>query len=69
MRGLAVETFAARNLLGTPDEVRQQVEAYRAAGVTHLAGLLFVANTVDEFLAQMRLFAREVVAAFPEAAV
>ncbi|MDR7486610.1 MAG: TIGR03619 family F420-dependent LLM class oxidoreductase [Armatimonadota bacterium] len=68
MRGLAVETFAARNLLGTPDEICRQVEAYRAAGVTHLAGLLFVANTVEEFLASQRLFAREVMAAFPEEA-
>jgi alkanesulfonate monooxygenase SsuD/methylene tetrahydromethanopterin reductase-like flavin-dependent oxidoreductase (luciferase family) len=67
MRGLAVESFLARNLLGTPEDIRRQVEAYRAAGVTHLAGLLFVANTVDEFLESMRLFGREVVAAFPEA--
>jgi alkanesulfonate monooxygenase SsuD/methylene tetrahydromethanopterin reductase-like flavin-dependent oxidoreductase (luciferase family) len=67
LRGLAVESFAQRNLLGAPEEIRQQVEAYRAAGVTHLAGLLFVANTVQEFLDAMRLFASEVVAAIPEA--
>ncbi len=68
MRGLAVESFAERNLLGTPEDIRRQVEAYRHAGVTHLAGLLFVANTVAEFLESMRLFAREVIAAFPEVA-
>lgn len=66
MRHQAVASFAERNLLGTPDDIRRQVEAYRAAGVTHLAGLLFVANTVEEFLDRLRLFGREVVSAFPE---
>jgi probable F420-dependent oxidoreductase len=66
MRHHAVASLAQRNLLGTPEDIRRQVEAYRAAGATHLAGLLFVANTVDEFLDALRLFGREVVPAFPE---
>ncbi|MDR7420575.1 MAG: TIGR03619 family F420-dependent LLM class oxidoreductase [Armatimonadota bacterium] len=66
MRGRAIDSFATRNLLGTPDEISAQIEAYQAAGVTHLAGLLFVANTVEEFLESVRLFGREIVAAFPE---
>ena len=49
------------NLIGTPDSIRRQVAAYAEAGVDHLAGLLFVGNTVDEMLAQMRLFAETVV--------
>jgi alkanesulfonate monooxygenase SsuD/methylene tetrahydromethanopterin reductase-like flavin-dependent oxidoreductase (luciferase family) len=55
-----------RALVGTPEDICRQVEAYRAAGVTHLAGLLFAADTLAEFRQQMRLFGREVVAAFPE---
>jgi probable F420-dependent oxidoreductase len=54
------------NLIGTPDGICRQVERYAAAGVDHLAGLLFVGNTVDEMLAQMRLFAQTVVAAFAD---
>jgi hypothetical protein len=35
--------------------------ALKAAGVTHLLGLYFAVNTVDELLDQMTLFAEEVV--------
>lgn len=64
LRGQPVDSFAQRNLLGSPAEIRRQVRAYQEAGVTHLAGLLFTANTVEEFLESMRLFAREVMPEF-----
>lgn len=52
----------ARNLVGTPDEVLEQIDAYRHAGVTTLAGLLFAENTVEETRTAMSVFSREVIA-------
>src|SRR5699024_10335120 len=46
----------ARNLVGTPDEVIDQVRAYAGAGVSTFAGLLFACNTVDETVDAMRQF-------------
>lgn len=64
LRGQDLARVEERCLVGTPDQICRQVEAYRAAGVTHLSGLLFAADTLAEFREQMRLFGREVVAAF-----
>jgi probable F420-dependent oxidoreductase len=66
LRGVDVATYVAANLVGTPDQVRAKVAAYREAGASHLCGLLFVGNTVDEMLEQVRLFARHVLPEFPE---
>ncbi len=49
------------NLIGTPAEVVEKALALEAAGVTHLLGLYFAVNTVEELLDQMTLFAEEVV--------
>ncbi|MBM3560864.1 MAG: TIGR03619 family F420-dependent LLM class oxidoreductase, partial [Alphaproteobacteria bacterium] len=48
------------NLVGTPAEVVDKANALREAGVTHLLGLYFAANTVPELLDQMQLFAEDV---------
>lgn len=56
--------LAARNLIGTPDELADRVRAYLDAGVTTFAGLLFAANTVEETVRQMRLFRDEVMTRF-----
>jgi probable F420-dependent oxidoreductase len=48
------------NLIGTPSEVIDKANAFREAGVTHLLGLYFAANSVQELLDQMQLFAEEV---------
>ena len=53
--------LAARNLIGTPDEVLAAVERYRDAGVTTFAGLLFAENTVPATVDAMRQFAEEVI--------
>jgi len=52
----------SRNLVGTPEQVLEQVEHYREAGATTLAGLLFAANTVRETEDDMALFSQEVIA-------
>jgi len=48
------------NLIGTPAELIDKASAFREAGVTHLLGLYFAANTVSELLDQMQVFAEEV---------
>lgn len=50
-----------RNLVGTPEEVRQQVAAYVEAGVDTFAGLLFACDTVQETRDAMRRFACDVI--------
>jgi probable F420-dependent oxidoreductase len=66
LKDVDTSAYEAINLIGTPDEIRRRVARYAEAGVSHLCGLLFVGNTVDELLAQMRLFAETVIPAFPE---
>lgn len=56
--------LAARNLIGTPDQVADQIARYEAAGVDCLAGLLFAANTMAETIEQIRLFRDEVMVRF-----
>jgi alkanesulfonate monooxygenase SsuD/methylene tetrahydromethanopterin reductase-like flavin-dependent oxidoreductase (luciferase family) len=51
------------NLIGTPDAVIEKALAFRAAGVTHLLGLYFAAQSVTELLDQMQLFAERVMPA------
>ncbi|HZB92713.1 MAG TPA: TIGR03619 family F420-dependent LLM class oxidoreductase [Stellaceae bacterium] len=48
------------NLVGSVDAVVAKAEALKAAGVTHFLGLYFAANSVQELLDQMQLFAEEV---------
>lgn len=66
MKDVGIETYMTTNLLGTPDDIARQVEGLEAVGVSHLCGLYFVGNTVDEMLDQVRLFAKHVLPAFPD---
>ena len=55
------EDLLARNLVGTPDEIAEQVDRYRRAGVTTLAGLLFATDTVASTVEAMTLFSKEII--------
>jgi alkanesulfonate monooxygenase SsuD/methylene tetrahydromethanopterin reductase-like flavin-dependent oxidoreductase (luciferase family) len=66
MKDTGLDKYMADNLIGTPDEVCAKVAAFEEAGLDGFFATLFVANTVDEMLEQMRLFARYVIPAFPE---
>ncbi len=59
----AVEHYRAGNLLGTPDDVIEQVRAFERAGVAHL-GVVMIGGTMDELMADMELFAARVLPAF-----
>jgi alkanesulfonate monooxygenase SsuD/methylene tetrahydromethanopterin reductase-like flavin-dependent oxidoreductase (luciferase family) len=50
----------ARNLLGSPNQIVDRIGQYAEAGVTEITGLIFCVDTVDEVLANMEVFARDV---------
>jgi alkanesulfonate monooxygenase SsuD/methylene tetrahydromethanopterin reductase-like flavin-dependent oxidoreductase (luciferase family) len=60
LKGQGTATHEEINLIGTPAEVVDKALAFRDAGVTHLLGLYFAANSVQELLDQMQVFAEEV---------
>jgi alkanesulfonate monooxygenase SsuD/methylene tetrahydromethanopterin reductase-like flavin-dependent oxidoreductase (luciferase family) len=55
--------FAELHLVGTADEVIAKASQFSDAGVKHLCGTYFCADTIDELKDQMHLFAE---AALPE---
>jgi alkanesulfonate monooxygenase SsuD/methylene tetrahydromethanopterin reductase-like flavin-dependent oxidoreductase (luciferase family) len=59
----ALEHFRAGNLLGRPKDVVEQLRAFEQAGVTHL-GVVILSDGLDDLLADMELFATEVMPAF-----
>jgi hypothetical protein len=48
------------NLIGSAEEVIEKCMNFRKAGVTHFLGLYFAANSADELVDQMQMFAEEV---------
>jgi probable F420-dependent oxidoreductase len=54
-----VDAFARDELLGTPEQIRERVAAYRKIDVDHL-GLIFLANDLAELQAGMDLFGEQV---------
>ncbi len=53
--------IAERNLIGSPQQILDQIGAFIKAGVTTFSALLFAVNTVDEFIESMQFFAEEVI--------
>jgi probable F420-dependent oxidoreductase len=66
-KGVDQDAYLDMNLVGTPDQVCEKVDAYARVGLDHLTALLFVGNTVEEMREQIRMFARHVLPAFPDA--
>jgi alkanesulfonate monooxygenase SsuD/methylene tetrahydromethanopterin reductase-like flavin-dependent oxidoreductase (luciferase family) len=65
MKGVDLDKYVADNLIGTPEQVCAKVAAFKEAGLDGFYATLFVANTVDEMVEQLRLFAQYVIPAFP----
>lgn len=53
------------NLVGTAEEVIEKAHRFHEAGVKHLCGTYFCADTVEELLDQMQIFAEEVTPHLP----
>ncbi|TKA04780.1 LLM class flavin-dependent oxidoreductase [Actinacidiphila oryziradicis] len=69
MRSLSESTLNSRqadlterNLIGSPDDVLEQVQRYADAGATTLSALLFAANDVPQTLEQMQEFSESIIA-------
>ncbi|MCC8046828.1 MAG: LLM class F420-dependent oxidoreductase [Clostridiales bacterium] len=60
MQGLDLGDCTSRDLIGTPQEILERIEAYREAGVTSFPALLFTANDMEGFLQEMQMFAEDV---------
>ena len=66
MQGLDLEDCTSRDLIGTPDEICQRLQEYLDAGVTSFPALLFTANDLDGFYAEMQWFAEDVMSRFTQ---
>ncbi|MFF5235324.1 LLM class flavin-dependent oxidoreductase [Dactylosporangium sp. NPDC000521] len=55
------DSWFERNLIGTPDDIAEQIAKYDQAGVTTLSALLFAANDVPETLDMMAEFSETVI--------
>jgi probable F420-dependent oxidoreductase len=64
LRNIDIDAYMSQNLIGSPEEIIRRINAMAEAGANHLAGMIVVANTEDEMIEQIRLFAREVLPAF-----
>ena len=61
LKGQQSGTLEERSLIGTPDEVCEQVQRYAEAGVTTFSAMLFANNSVDEFVESMQFFSESVI--------
>jgi probable F420-dependent oxidoreductase len=61
LKGQGDLTHEDINLIGTVDDVVERANLLGEAGVTHLLGLYFAANDLQELMEQMQVFAEEVV--------
>ena len=66
MQGLDLEDCTSRDLIGTPEEIRQRIEEYCEVGVTSFPALLFTANNLSEFYQEMKWFAEDVMDKLPQ---
>lgn len=68
MSGRLADSLEGRNLVGTVDEVREQVQTYLEAGVETFAGLLFAADTVAQTIDDMTRFSEDIIGPFTKGA-
>ena len=64
MKGRDATNYAARNLVGSVDEVIERIQQYIDAGVTHFSALTFVDKDIERTKESMQFFAEEVLPAF-----
>ena len=62
--GSTLERIMQQNLIGTPTEIIEQVQALQEEGITHLIAQDFAVNSFQEFTDQLQLFGEEVMPIF-----
>ena len=60
LKDLDASDLIKANLIGSPQEVIEHAKELEEAGVKHLCGTYFCANTLSELRDQMEIFAKEV---------
>lgn len=64
MKGKDATNYMERNLIGSVDEVKAQVERYMEAGVTTFSALIFADSTLEETRDHMQFFAEEIISKY-----
>lgn len=64
LKGKKASDYTERNLVGSPDEIIERIEAYRAAGVTTFSALLFANNTLEETREDMQFFSESIISKY-----
>lgn len=64
MKGKDATNYLERNLIGSVDEVKAQVERYIEAGVNTFSALIFADNTLEETRDHMQFFAEEIISKY-----
>lgn len=64
MKGKDATNYMERNLIGSVDEVKAQVERYIEAGVTTFSALIFADSTLEETRDHMQFFAEEIISKY-----
>jgi alkanesulfonate monooxygenase SsuD/methylene tetrahydromethanopterin reductase-like flavin-dependent oxidoreductase (luciferase family) len=58
-RDMSIDFLQQVSLIGSPQEIRDQIAAYREAGVSHFE-LKFIYPTIDRLSEMMRFFSEEI---------
>lgn len=66
MKGRDATQYLDRNLVGSVDEVRAQVERYIEAGVTTFSALIFADSNLEETRDHMQFFAEEIISKYSD---
>lgn len=64
MKGKDASNYMERNLVGSVEEVREQVEKYMEAGVNTFSALIFADNTLEETRDHMQCFSEEIISKY-----
>ena len=62
LKGKKASDYTERNLVGSPDEIIERIEAYRTAGVTTFSAMIFANNTIEDTREDMQFFSETVIA-------
>lgn len=60
LKGKKASDYTQRNLIGSPEELIERIEAYREAGVTTFSAMIFANNTIEETREDMQFFSESV---------
>lgn len=61
LKGKRASDYAQRNLVGSPQEILERIEAYRQAGVCTFSAMIFANNTIEETRQDMQYFSEEII--------